>query len=114
MHPTSITRGILRTAIVGAAISLLLTLAVPAFAASGWKTAASGTGANLAGVAAPTPGLRWAVGAGGVTSVAAATAAAESSAQASTASPAATSVVHLMWCAPPGVATRAPRPVPAA
>jgi photosystem II stability/assembly factor-like uncharacterized protein len=66
VHPTSITRGILRTAIVGAAISLLLTLAVPAFAASGWKVAASGTGANLAGVAAPTPGLRWAVGAGGV------------------------------------------------
>ncbi len=66
MHPTSITRGILRTAIVGAAVALLLTLAVPAFAASGWKAAASGTSANLSGVAAPTRGLRWAVGAGGV------------------------------------------------
>ena len=66
VHPTSITRGILRTAIVGAAVALILTLAVPAFAASGWKAAASGTGANLAGVAAPTAGLRWAVGAGGV------------------------------------------------
>ena len=66
MHPTSITRGIFRTAIAGAAVALILTLAVPAFAASGWKTAASGTGENLAGVAAPTAGLRWAVGAGGV------------------------------------------------
>jgi len=66
VHPTSITRGILRTAIVAAAIALILTLAVPAFAASGWKAVASGTSANLSGVAAPTPGLRWAVGAGGV------------------------------------------------
>ena len=66
MHPTSITRGILRTAIAGAAVALVLMLAVPAFAASGWKAAASGTGANLTGVAAPTAGLRWAVGAGGV------------------------------------------------
>ncbi len=66
MHPISITRGILRTAIVGAALALILTLAVPAFAASGWKTAASGTSQDLSGVAAPTAGLRWAVGAGGV------------------------------------------------
>ena len=65
MHPTSITRGILRTTIAGAAVALFLTLAVPAFAASGWTTATSGTSDNLSGVAAPTAGLRWAVGAGG-------------------------------------------------
>ena len=66
MHPTSMTRGILRTAIVGATVACVLMLAVPAFAASGWKAAASGTTGDLAGVAAPTAGLRWAVGAGGV------------------------------------------------
>ena len=66
MHPTSITRGILRTAIVGATVACVLMLAVPAFAATGWKAAASGTTASLTGVAAPTAGLRWAVGAGGV------------------------------------------------
>jgi photosystem II stability/assembly factor-like uncharacterized protein len=66
VHPTSTTRGVLRTAIVGATVALVLMLAVPAFAASGWKPAASGTTANLTGVAAPTAGLRWAVGGGGV------------------------------------------------
>ena len=66
MHPTSITRGLTRTAIAGAAVLLLLALAVPALAASGWKAASSGTTANLNGIAAPTGGLRWAVGDGGV------------------------------------------------
>jgi photosystem II stability/assembly factor-like uncharacterized protein/lipoprotein-anchoring transpeptidase ErfK/SrfK len=53
-------------AIVGATVACVLMLAVPAFAAGGWKAAAGGTTGNLAGVAAPTAGLRWAVGAGGV------------------------------------------------
>jgi photosystem II stability/assembly factor-like uncharacterized protein len=66
VHPTSIQRGVLRTAIIVAATAILiLTLAVPAFAASGWKKPASGTTAGLGGVAAR-GGLRWAVGAGGV------------------------------------------------
>jgi photosystem II stability/assembly factor-like uncharacterized protein len=65
VQPTSMTRGILRTAIVVATVALVLMLAVPAFAASGWTAAVSGTTGNLAGAAAPTAGLRWAVGAGG-------------------------------------------------
>ncbi len=67
MHPTPTKRGALRTAVVTAAAAVLvLTLAVPALAASGWKPATSGATADLAGLAAGGGGLRWAVGDGGV------------------------------------------------